>query len=215
METVPPPNIETLKQPTKAQLFEHLFPGNKFKDLSPFNPLNIPSILRWIYFKDRVIDISKAFHVQQGYADRSDFQHLDQLSVALEFLNPIAIVKENPLRFKGWVADLLKDGEQLGGLAVQQYQYVPQERLDAYARSTLEPKAFVDWVKHGFRNSDEAEEYLRSFYESVSVKVIGILGSDGKPNGLIRFIEGPRPRNGERVKSPSLVGNLVATSVKI
>mgnify|MGYP003393290785 CR=1 FL=1 len=216
MEVVDTPrDVETQEQPTKAEIFEHLFPGNKLKDLPWMNPLGGPLLFKRALLPEQLDDLNHAMDNEEGFARRVELPFLDQLSVAYQYINPTAIVQENAYGLRGWFSDLVKEGETIGGLTIQKNYYIPSGKRDKYFRAIVNPGEFVDWIRHGFRQTEDAERYLSSFFEPVLIKMVGILGSDGKPKAVIKFKEGPRPKHGEPVKNAKPVSNLVTTGVKI
>lgn len=208
METTLPPDTERLEKPTKAQIFEHMFPGSKFDDLAQLNPSNIPSIIKWCGWEgsvaiDHAVD---AFKAEEGYASRHDISSPDQLTILTALLDINDISQESPSRFRGWIRDLLKEGEDLGGMGVRMVGYIPSERKNEYSQLALSPRTML--------SPKSTNQRLSGLFDHFMVREMGVLGADGKPKAIISFMEGLRPRYGEPVRNAAFLGNLATASSK-
>lgn len=191
MEWGEPSDPEGPEKPSKVEVFEHLFPGNKFKDLSFFNPLNGPAIYKYRLWDgvSMVDEIAQAIRLQQGYAKRQDFPMMDQLWMS-SVLPGITPSQENSQALRGWFAELLKEGERVGGMGFRPISFIPKERWQMVTALQRNPLKWVD----ALGNPD--------LYQTVTARVVGILDDKSKPRALITFVQGPRS-NREKGKVPS------------
>ena len=71
--TPPNPNVPTPKeQPRRALAYEHLFPGNSFNSLPTFNPLNVPPLIKSMFwdYDTRDTRFGKAARAGVRFAER-------------------------------------------------------------------------------------------------------------------------------------------------
>lgn len=177
-ELTPNPEIRN------AQLFEHLFPGNKWSELPKLTGGTIWSFVKGLLPVPDSNDpgpnmqaFGNAQERGQGYAYRVEVPKPDKflLGLIMSEINPI---NEGSTGQRGWFSDLVKQGERLGGMGVVQVSWLP----------TSEGQSAVVNVLTNTRKTAEAQ-------------VVGVLSPEGRPTGLIYYAKGPRPGKGKRVTS--------------
>lgn len=160
--------------PRNAVVYEHLFPGNTWDTLPKFNPLNAPRLFGRVMYGcgKRADDFESAVRRRDGYAGRYDLVHPDKLSVGFELLS-VDPVDEMPQ--KGWFSDHLKEGETIGGMGITPVGVIREEYRYRRVTGTIGKSA-------------------EDVYNFHMMKIVGILGEDGKPRAVIAYKEGPRER---------------------
>lgn len=175
MTMLSPEQPKAKEKPGRAQMFEHLFPGNKFNSLTPFNPLNVPKYIGRLLLQDdlRRDRLLRAIRSNHGFAERVNLSHPDKLTMAYDMadLNPFpGSVDLNQVK------NLLREGETLGGVAVKPISWL------AYSEGYTDPASFMMAVNEG------ADPYIHG-----TVLFVGVLNKDGKPTALIEFKRGKKP----------------------
>lgn len=173
--------ITELRKP-KAQLFEHLFPGNKWEGLPNVNSSNTLYLLRYLLEGDSgwQEQCGKAIDEGKGFAYRISVPQADKLTLAsLLTYTTSSGEKIN----QAAVSDLLEEGEHLGGVG---------SRLVIYPDDTVD-------VLLAMKTNQEISK-------QANVSAIGVLNAKGKPSAIIMYRKGDRPRGGKgmRVPQPSL-----------
>lgn len=166
----------------RAALFEHVFPGNKWKTLNSFDIRNVPFFVKELTpspFSDDGALFGEAVKNKQGYADRLDLPYPDKTSLSWALLGAIS-TSEKTATMRGWVSDLLKKGERLGGACVKPISWLKDGGL---------PTVSTAIAKGG-----------RGLYETGTAILVGVLDAEGKPMAVITFRKGKRPKKG--IKEP-------------
>lgn len=175
--TIEPKEQQLEHQPHAALLYEHMFPGFTWKELKLFNPINIPTVAKRVMWDWTLLwqlaEDSKL--KQQSFATRVDILHPDQISYAIEFISG-GIPTKNKAR-EGPVQDLLKPGERLGGIVLNNLHYMKPEAMDG---------TITNFVSTVLKEKSEDEE--------VPIQMIGVINQSGKPAGIIYYHEDNIPR---------------------
>lgn len=179
-------------------VFKHMFPDNDWKELPSFNPINTKRLLTELLqldLKDRPTQMGDAIAGKQGYADRFDLPHPDKATLGWALMG-VQPIDESPNVVRGWVSDLLNEGEKIGGVGVMP----------------------ITWIKKEFRGIQETTKAVAQgvgddMYDRATATVVGVISEKGKPAGVIYFRKGERPRKGEKVRQKTPVG--VAAPVKV
>ena len=190
---VPSEQPSPQEQYSKAEMFEHLFPGNTHDDLRNINFKNLNILFKFYFseFKSRKIRLLNAILKNAEFAERENIPTPDKLTIAYYISNLVKVSgASHPTLFQAHdFSDLVdsQKGEKLGGAA---------KRKISWSDSLL-TKLELKW---GGNPYFETEEIL-----------IGILDANNKPCGIIHFIEGKKPRK-RKLKSTTrsrqaLLGN--------
>lgn len=184
----------------RTELFEHLFPGQKWESLTDFNPLNVPIILTRAIIKDDIEKgkLVKAVEAKKGYVRRVEIPFPDKLCLVYELLEA-TITNESARLIRVKIMDLLRDGEKLGGVVVKPVSWLKKSAIE---------HGLASLIVSSFRGQ-------QTLYEVKDILVIGVLSSDGKPAGLIYYLKGDRPVQHVKEEVPQLVPQFETAGVTI
>ena len=174
-------------EPVKTQeVFEHMFPGNSWDSFKKLDVRNIDFFARQLIPNptvDQGAEIGDAIKAGKGYADRLDLPHPDKATVSWALLE-VSPVNDSPVTVRGWISDLLNEGERLGGIGIKP----------------------VSWLKFNrLANTVAAMSVGQEFYETATAMVAGVLSPEGLPVAVITFRKGDRPRRGIKEKTPGFI----------
>ena len=197
-ESKPQSPNNSVEKYSRKEVFEHLFPGNKFKDLPEVSTLSI-SVFAKLYISEwmqRQIRFMTAEYEGIKHVEREELKHPDKISM-LYFTVDLTPIDgpTHPTYFKGTsFVDFVdtKKGEKLGSAA--------ERPVKTYSNPLVEKLA----LKFGQR-----------IYLDKPEIVIGILDKNDKPVGLIHFMEGDKDKDVKEKEKERVTTPLVETGISI
>jgi hypothetical protein len=183
---------------TKKQVFEHMFPGNSWDALRTLDFRNAKFFGKEFIaspVSDYQKEFGKAMEKGEGYVYRVDLPFPDKASVGWVLFD-VQPLKENAAAVRGWISDLIKEGEKLGGIGIRP----------------------MSWIKNQYATM---KEVLASSINNAQLNdegtamTVGIMNAEGKPSAVIIFRKGKRPRKGIRENKSVLVGKPVSSPIPI
>ncbi len=121
------PDIKKETKPNPKQVAQHMFPGLEYDKLPSNSLLNAPVHIKLILdLSSQDHDVREAIDIGERYARRFDIGKANKSTVDLALMGIDPDETENSFRLRGFIADLIHEGEQLGGVGLKPVSFRPE-----------------------------------------------------------------------------------------